>query len=129
MKSLLYQYNYACATFDNFELYYLRFCHYLLDQDELKRGDVPKSIQCYMHETGASEVEARQHIWELIDATWKKINEERIAQSPNFPHTFIQIAVNFPRMAHCVYQHGDGHGIGYRETKDSILSLIVFPIP
>ncbi|KAF2318688.1 hypothetical protein GH714_010079 [Hevea brasiliensis] len=27
--------------------------------DELKRGDVPKSIQCYMHETGASEAEAR----------------------------------------------------------------------
>ncbi|OMO83636.1 hypothetical protein COLO4_22400 [Corchorus olitorius] len=99
--------------------------------DELKRGDVPKSIQCYMHESGASEVEARQHIHELIDSTWKKINnEERIVDDQSsFSQTFKQIAVDLPRMGHCMYQHGDGHGIGYRETKDRILSLIVFPIP
>ncbi|KAF2284339.1 hypothetical protein GH714_020813 [Hevea brasiliensis] len=39
--------------------------------DELKRGDVPKSIQCYMHETGASEAKARDHIRFLISETWK----------------------------------------------------------
>ncbi|XVF25950.1 hypothetical protein REPUB_Repub13aG0258200 [Reevesia pubescens] len=30
--------------------------------DELKRGDVAKSIQCYMHENGVSEEAAREHI-------------------------------------------------------------------
>ncbi|KAF3432677.1 hypothetical protein FNV43_RR23779 [Rhamnella rubrinervis] len=30
--------------------------------DELKRGDVVKSIQCYMHQSGASEEDAREHI-------------------------------------------------------------------
>ncbi|KDP26106.1 hypothetical protein JCGZ_22207 [Jatropha curcas] len=44
--------------------------------DEFKRGDVPKSIQCYMHETGVSKVRAREHIRYLISEMWKKINEE-----------------------------------------------------
>nr|AGB05615.1 sesquiterpene synthase 6 [Valeriana officinalis] len=30
--------------------------------DELKRGDNPKSIQCYMHEKGVSEEKAREYI-------------------------------------------------------------------
>ncbi|CAA2958246.1 terpene synthase 10-like [Olea europaea subsp. europaea] len=37
--------------------------------DELERGDVPKSIQCYMNETGASEDESRKHIKFLICET------------------------------------------------------------
>ncbi|OMO83635.1 hypothetical protein COLO4_22399 [Corchorus olitorius] len=99
--------------------------------DELKRGDVPKSIQCYMHESGASEVEARHHIGELVDSTWKKINNhEPIADPSFFSETFLQIAVDLPRMVHCLYRHGDGYGIADGgETKNSILSLIVFPIP
>ncbi|KAK9220867.1 hypothetical protein WN944_009291 [Citrus x changshan-huyou] len=40
---------------------------------ELKRGDVAKSIQCYMRETGASEEDARQHIQDLVTSTWMKI--------------------------------------------------------
>ncbi|KAB1669772.1 hypothetical protein ES319_1Z011900v1 [Gossypium barbadense] len=54
---------------------------------ELKRGDIPKSIQCYMHESGASEEEAREHIRSLIDSTWKKINEDQMAKLP-FSHHF-----------------------------------------
>ncbi|KAJ6854549.1 TPS4 [Populus alba x Populus x berolinensis] len=40
--------------------------------DELKRGDVSKTIQCYMHEAGVSEEKARDHIRNLIGNTWKK---------------------------------------------------------
>ncbi|RVW96947.1 (-)-alpha-terpineol synthase [Vitis vinifera] len=65
--------------------------------DELKRGDVPKSIQCYMYETGASEEDARKHISYLIGETWKKLNEDRAVESP-FPETFIGIATNLARM-------------------------------
>ena len=81
-----------------------------------------------MHETGSSEVEARQHIRKLIDATWKRMNEDLIAHSPFFP-TFIQIALNLARMAQCMYQHGDGHGIEHQETKDRVSLLLVTPIP
>ncbi|KAG8482111.1 hypothetical protein CXB51_027083 [Gossypium anomalum] len=34
--------------------------------DELKRGDVAKSIQCYMHENGVSEEVAREHVKNLM---------------------------------------------------------------
>ncbi|XVF78405.1 hypothetical protein PTKIN_Ptkin14bG0129600 [Pterospermum kingtungense] len=95
--------------------------------DELKRGDVSKSIQCYMNETDCSEEEARQHIKNLIDATWKKMNKDLITHSPIFG-TFIQIASNLARTAQCIYQHGDGHGVECRETKDHVLLLLVSPI-
>ena len=45
----------------------------------MARGDIPKSIQCYMHESGATEEEARSHIKMLISKTWKKLNKERAA--------------------------------------------------
>ncbi|KAF2284333.1 hypothetical protein GH714_020588 [Hevea brasiliensis] len=101
---------------------------YLKKADELKRGDVPKSIQCYMHETGASEAKARDHIRFLISETWNKMNKERVADSP-FSETFIGVVINLARMAQCMYQYGDGHGIGNHETKDHVLSLLVQPIP
>ncbi|KAF8408702.1 hypothetical protein HHK36_004766 [Tetracentron sinense] len=76
----------------------LRLCDDLgTSTDELKRGDVPKSIQCYMNETSASEEEAREHIRGLISDTWKKMNEDRVADSP-FSQTFIGIAMNLARM-------------------------------
>lgn len=81
-----------------------------------------------MHEVGASEEEARQHIKLLINETWKQMNEDRVAE-PRFSQTFIEIATNLARMAQCMYQHGDGHGIQDRETKDRVLSLLVNPVP
>nr|QWQ79612.1 TPS54 [Juglans sigillata] len=96
--------------------------------DEIKRGDNPKSIQCYMNDTGASEKDAREFIRSLISATWKKVNEERGASS-SFSETFIEIGMNCARMSQCIYQHGDGHGIEDRETKDRVLALFVHPIP
>jgi hypothetical protein len=99
------------------------------DQDELERGDVPKSIQCYMNETGASEEDARKHIRFLISETWNKMNEEAGAASSPFSRTFIEIVMNLARTAQCIYLHGDGHGVEDRETKDNVLSLIIHPIP
>ena len=93
----------------------------------MKRGDVPKSIQCYMHESGASEEEARQHIKFLIGETWKQMNQDRITNS-SFCKAFIEIATNMGRMSQCMYQHGDGHGVPDRETKDRVLSLLINPI-
>ncbi|RVW74231.1 (-)-alpha-terpineol synthase [Vitis vinifera] len=98
-----------------------------LGTSSLKRGDAPKSIQCYMHETGASEDDARKYIGFLIDETWKKMNEDRNLNSP-FPQTFIGVAMNVARMAQCMYQYGDGYGVQDRETKDRIMTLFIEPI-
>ncbi|KAJ9685395.1 hypothetical protein PVL29_017433 [Vitis rotundifolia] len=95
--------------------------------DELKRGDVPKSIQCYMYETSASEDDARKYIGFLIDQTWKKMNEQRNLNSP-FSQTFIEMAMNIPRMSQCMYLYRDGYGVQDRETKDHVKTLFIEPI-
>ncbi|XP_031279517.1 terpene synthase 10-like [Pistacia vera] len=94
---------------------------------EIARGDTPKSINCYMHETGASEEEAREHIQKMIAATWMKMNRDRLG-NPYFPETFVTAAMNLGRTAQCVYQYGDGHAIE-ESFKDRIMSLFFDPIP
>ncbi|KAK4572325.1 hypothetical protein RGQ29_030668 [Quercus rubra] len=78
--------------------------------DEIKREDAREYIRC------------------MITATWKKMNDVRVASSP-FSQTYIDISFNFARMAQFMYQHGDGHGAGNHETKGHILSLLIQPIP
>ncbi|XVF58712.1 hypothetical protein PTKIN_Ptkin07bG0088100 [Pterospermum kingtungense] len=94
---------------------------------ELKRGDVPKSIQCYMNDDGASEEAAREHIRKLIEVLWKKVNEHRIEESP-FSQRFVEICINLVRTSQCMYQKGDGHAVEDEVTKGRVLSLIVQPI-
>ncbi|KAB5512284.1 hypothetical protein DKX38_029312 [Salix brachista] len=94
---------------------------------ELKRGDVSKSIQCYMYETEVFEEKARDHVKILIGNTWKKINDYRFA-NPRTSQTFIGVAMNLARMAQCMYQYGDGHGVGDLETKDRVKSILIKPL-
>ncbi|KAI3973687.1 hypothetical protein MKX01_031107 [Papaver californicum] len=98
-------------------------------EDELERGDVAKSIQCYMHETGASESIAREHVQHLISSTWKKMNTSLSASRDVFPSSFINTVLNIARMGQYMYQYGDGHGIPNGEAKDRIMSIIVKPTP
>ena len=82
-----------------------------------------------MHESGVSEDEARRHIKYLISETWKRMNEDWVAKSP-FSRVFIETSMNISRMAHSMYQHGDGHGVHQDLiTKEKVLSLLVNPIP
>ncbi|KAJ8460704.1 hypothetical protein OPV22_033630 [Ensete ventricosum] len=67
---------------------------------ELARGDVSKSIQCYMHERNVSEDVAREN----------------------------GVAINIPRMAQFLYEYGDGYGIPDGETKNQVGLLLVQPI-
>ncbi|MCD7447966.1 Trehalose-6-P synthase/phosphatase complex subunit [Datura stramonium] len=95
--------------------------------DESGRGDVSKSIQCYMNKKGASEEEARKHINFMIKETWKLINT---AQQDNslFSEKFIGCAVNGARTGQTIYQHGDGHGIQNSHIKNRISQLFFEPI-
>nr|AIS39008.1 terpene synthase 7 [Salvia miltiorrhiza] len=95
--------------------------------EEMKRGDVPKSVQCYMTETGCSEEDARKHIKHLIETALKRMNKEILMEKPlkNFGH----IAMNLGRISLCMYQHGDGFGLPHSETKRNLVSLLVQPFP
>ncbi|KAK1305336.1 hypothetical protein QJS10_CPB11g01710 [Acorus calamus] len=95
--------------------------------DEVKRGDVPKAIQCYMNMKEVSEEVSREHIRGLISEKWKNINEDRVSPSP-FPREVVDAAIDLVRISQCVYQYGDGHGSPDKETKDRIMSLFIQPI-
>lgn len=96
--------------------------------DELARGDVLKSVQCYMHETGASEEEARGHVQQMISDTWNEMNYE--AKIALLPRGFVEATVNLARMSQCIYQHGDGHGRPDKaKTVERVMSLFVSPVP
>ncbi|XP_058220233.1 probable terpene synthase 9 isoform X1 [Rhododendron vialii] len=96
-------------------------------KDEIMRGDVAKSIQCYMNERSVTEEQARDHIKGLVLESWRKLNET-IAQNSH-PTPMISMSLNMARTAHCIYQHGDGIGTSFGVTKDRLTSLIVDPIP
>ncbi|GLU13977.1 hypothetical protein SLE2022_305750 [Rubroshorea leprosula] len=85
--------------------------------DEIKRGDVPKSIQSYMNETGAFEEDAHKCIWNLIDITWKKLNKERFKIS-SLPLTLMGTTMNLARMAQFMYLYGDGHSSQDQMTRN-----------
>ncbi|WJX73075.1 hypothetical protein P8452_56896 [Trifolium repens] len=90
---------------------------------ENETGDVPKSIQCYMNETGANEVEAHKHVKSMMCTMWKKMNKE--AHNSSFSQSFIDTSINLARMALCMYQHGDGHTIqgGSSVVRASVQSV------
>ncbi|KAI3809397.1 hypothetical protein L1987_25369 [Smallanthus sonchifolius] len=94
---------------------------------ELKRGDVPKSIQCYMHETGASEEKAREYIKNLIMETWKTLNNERISFNCPSSQILVECATNLGRMGQFTYQYADVFGSPDDWYKSHEISLIFNP--
>ncbi|CAL9072876.1 unnamed protein product, partial [Musa acuminata var. zebrina] len=119
----------SCPEFARWPSMIFRLCDDLgTSTDELERGDVSKSIQCYMHETGVSEDAARRHIRGLIKGNWRAINGDRSFTS-RFEENLKMMATNIPRMAQCMYQYGDGLGKPGQVTNDRIRSLLLEPIP
>ncbi|KAJ4755864.1 Terpene synthase [Rhynchospora pubera] len=95
---------------------------------EQERGDIKKSVQCYMHHNGVTESVARKEIKEMIRKYWTLINGETLGNYCAFEKYLKNVACNMTRMAQCNYQHGDGYGKPDRETKDQITSLLFDPI-
>ncbi|KAH9685736.1 Beta-myrcene/(E)-beta-ocimene synthase 2 [Citrus sinensis] len=97
--------------------------------DEIQRGDVPKSIQCYMHETGASEEVAREHIKDMMRQMWKKVNAYRADKDSPLSQNTVDFMLNLVRMSHFMYLHGDGHGAQNQETMDVASTWLFQPMP
>ncbi|XP_042008826.1 1,8-cineole synthase, chloroplastic-like [Salvia splendens] len=93
---------------------------------EVKRGDVPKSVQCYMNEKNASEEEARTHVQSLIEEKWKTMNKEMM-DSP-FSTCFVEVCANLARMAQLIYQKdSDGFGMQHSVVNKQLRSLLFEP--
>ncbi|CAN8284107.1 unnamed protein product [Cochlearia groenlandica] len=99
--------------------------------DELERGDVTKSIQCYMNDKEASEEKARSYVRQMINYMWDEMNYEKIANnSLLLPNDFVETIINLARMSQCMYQYGDGHGSPEKaKIVDRVMSLLFNPIP
>ncbi|KAI3687944.1 hypothetical protein L1987_81649 [Smallanthus sonchifolius] len=82
---------------------------------------------CHMHESGATEEEARGYIKEMIRDAWKKLNKERALANSQVSREYIEYATNMARMAQFMYGEGDGHGRP-EIIKSHISSLIFNPI-
>ncbi|KAK4577394.1 hypothetical protein RGQ29_027762 [Quercus rubra] len=100
---------------------------YLTKAAELETGKTANAIHCYMRETSLSEKRACKDIRNMVDRTWKKINEERVVDS-SFGEPFVEIAINLARIAQCTYQYGDGHGAPDERAKNQVLSLMIEPV-
>ncbi|KAM0944005.1 putative (+)-alpha-terpineol synthase [Dioscorea sansibarensis] len=96
-------------------------------EDE-KRGDVKKFIQCYVHETGVSEMIARESIQDLIRETWKKLNTSYFTSNSPYERSFTNLAIDIARMSHYFFDHGDGFSKPNHENKDRVFSLVIEPI-
>ncbi|CAK9178942.1 unnamed protein product [Ilex paraguariensis] len=83
--------------------------------DELQRGETANSILCCMHQNGLSEKLAREHISNLINEAWKKLNKGRVDDSPFSKH-YLETAMNLARISQFTYQYGDGHGAPDRRS-------------
>ncbi|XP_020237603.1 alpha-farnesene synthase [Cajanus cajan] len=100
----------------------IRLCNDLgTTMAERERGDNASSIVCYMHERDVSEEKARKHIQDIINKAWTKINGHCFTRV----EPFLTQAMNAARVAHALYQNGDGFGIQDRDIKTHILSLVV----
>nr|QJX58301.1 monoterpene synthase 16 transcript variant 2 [Salvia pomifera] len=95
-------------------------------QFELKRGDVPKAIQCYMKDTNASERKAAEHVRFLIREAWKEMNTATAAGCP-FSDDLVAAAANLARAAQFIYLEGDGHGVQHSEIHKQIGGLLFEP--
>ncbi|XP_078159205.1 monoterpene synthase 8, chloroplastic-like isoform X1 [Carex rostrata] len=95
--------------------------------DEIERGDTDKSIQCYMRDKGVTESVARQEIKELILKYWTMLNGEVVGHSA-FEKYINNVALNVSRMAHRIFQLGDGYGKPDSDTKDLITSILLEPV-
>lgn len=97
-------------------------------QKELERGDVPKAVQCYMHEKLVSEEAAKQHVKHMISESWKKMNRYMVLGS-SFPRDFVKSSMDALRVVQWFYRDGDGFGFQRERAFDLFKRLVVQPIP
>lgn len=96
-------------------------------EEEHSRPHVATSIDCYMKEHGVSKEEAEVKLYEMIEDTWKDINEECLRPTTvatKYITTFLQLM----RINHVTYKDKDRytHPEG---LKHEVTFILVDPIP
>lgn len=96
-------------------------------EEEHSRPHVATSIDCYTKEYGVSKEEAVAKLNEMIDNTWKDMNEACLRPTP-LPMHFITVFLNFMRVCYVTYKVGDGYTHPEQQLKDEIKFMLLDPI-
>ncbi|KAK1381837.1 Valerianol synthase TPS8 [Heracleum sosnowskyi] len=98
-------------------------------EEEHSRPHVATSIDCYMKEYGVSKEEAVVKLYELIEDTWKDMNEECLEPTA-VGRQFINVYLESMRVCHVVYdKDSDGYTHPEENLKHEIDFIIMDPIP
>ncbi|CAL1397693.1 unnamed protein product [Linum trigynum] len=69
--------------------------------------DVGSHVDCYLKENpGLTVSEARKHVVEMIEDTWKQLNHEYLSPAVPFPTVFGKAVVDSAKMAPLMYEIG-----------------------
>ncbi|XP_021726260.1 alpha-farnesene synthase-like [Chenopodium quinoa] len=91
------------------------------------KGDAHSSIMCYMVDAGVTEEIAREHMKDIIDSAWSKINMELLSATSK-QQTFVNLVINTARVCHFIYKKGDGFSVQDGDTKNKIKRLLIEPL-
>ncbi|KAL8091205.1 hypothetical protein AgCh_040342 [Apium graveolens] len=98
-------------------------------EEEHSRPHVATSIDCYMKEYGVSKEEAVVKLYELIEDTWKDMNEECLEPTA-VGRQFINVYLESMRVCHVVYdKDSDGYTHPEENLKHEINFIILDPLP
>ncbi|KAK1381856.1 Vetispiradiene synthase [Heracleum sosnowskyi] len=99
------------------------------EREHITRPHAATSIDCYMKEYGVSKEEATTKLYELIEDTWKYMNEECLNPTKVGRH-HVSVYLNLMRMCHVTYDNdSDGYTNPEVHLKDDINFVIVDPLP
>uniref|UniRef100_A0A7J6HK32 Beta-caryophyllene synthase TPS9FN n=1 Tax=Cannabis sativa TaxID=3483 RepID=TS9FN_CANSA len=95
---------------------------------EQQRDHSPSTVESYMRQYGVSEQEACDELRKQVINSWKEINKAFLRPS-NVPYPVLSLVLNFSRVMDLLYKDGDGYTHIGKETKNSVVALLIDQIP
>nr|P0DO47.1 RecName: Full=Sesquiterpene synthase 16; Short=ShTPS16 [Solanum habrochaites] len=101
----------------------------LSHEEEQKRGDAPSSVECYMKEYGVTKEEAHIKIRNIIENSWKDLNEEYFKVNGTIiPRVLLMCIINLARVIEFIYKDEDAYTFSKNNLKDVVYRILIDPI-
>ncbi|KAK4713157.1 hypothetical protein R3W88_019064 [Solanum pinnatisectum] len=100
-----------------------------MGKEEQKRGDAPFGVECYMKEYGVTKEEAHIKIRNIIENSWKDLNEEYFkVNGAIIPRGLLMCIINLMRVVEFTYKDEDDYTFFKNNLKDVISRILIDPI-
>ncbi|KAK3427102.1 hypothetical protein EUGRSUZ_F03413 [Eucalyptus grandis] len=97
-------------------------------QFEQKRGHVASAVECFVHQHGVTEQEAKEELWRRVVEAWKDVNEECLAPTA-IPARLLTLILNLTRVIDVLYTDEDNYTNAGTKLKNYVASLLIYPLP